>query len=90
MSFENTLKIIKRRRNPESLTTNKELEEIENATKDNQKEARVGKTQKKIGQTVANTKVPLHGNFRVEVKDDDAIRVLGININSMSFWLKDN
>ena len=32
----------------------------------------------------------MHGNLRVEVKDDKAIRVLGVNINIMSFWLKDN
>ena len=35
-------------------------------------------------------KVPLYGNLRVELKNEDAIRVLGININSMSFWPKDN
>ena len=32
----------------------------------------------------------MHGNLRVEVKDDEAIRVLGVNINIISFWLKDN
>ena len=32
----------------------------------------------------------MHGNLGVEVKDDEAIRVLGVNINSMPFWIKDN
>ena len=32
----------------------------------------------------------MHGNLRVETKDDKAIRVLGVNISSISFWLKDN
>ena len=37
------------------------------------------KNEEKIRQTVANTKVPVHGNLTVDVKDDEAI------INSMSF-----
>jgi len=79
-----------RRRNPESEITSKELKEIENAAKDNQKAARAKKSKEKFRQTIANTKVPVHENLRVETKDDKAIRVLGVNINIMSFWLKYN
>ena len=46
--------------------------------------------QEKIRQTVANTKVPVYKNLRVEVKDHEVIRVLGVNIKSVSFWLKNN
>ena len=81
---------MERRRNSESGITNKELEEVKNATKDNPKAAQVKKSEEKIRQTVANTKVPVHGNLRVEVKDDEVIRVPGIKINIMSFRLKDN
>ena len=70
MSFKDTLDTMERRRNPGSEITNKELEEIENAAEDNQKTARAKKSEEKTRQTVANTKVPVHGNLRVEVKDD--------------------
>ena len=85
MSLEDTLDITERRGNPGSEVTNKELEEIENSAKDNHKETRAKKSEEKIRQTVANTKVPVHGYLRVEIKDDEAIRVLGVNINIMSF-----
>ena len=32
----------------------------------------------------------MHGNLRVEEKDEEAIRVLDLNINTLSFWKKDN
>ena len=70
MSFKDTLDTMERRRNPGSEITNKELEEIENAAEDNQKTARAKKSEEKTRQTVANTKVPVYGNLRVEVKDD--------------------
>ena len=41
-------------------------------------------------QTVENTKVPLYINLRVEEKDEEATRVLGLNIDTLSFWQKDN
>ena len=85
MSFEDTVEIMARRRNPESEITNKELEEIENAAKDIQKAARGYKKAEKIRQTVSNTRVPVHGTLRVEGKDNEALRFLGVNINSRSF-----
>ena len=71
------IEIMDRRRNPEFERTNKELKEIENAAKDNQKTAQTKKREEKFRQTITNTKVPMHGNLRVEKKDDKAIRVLG-------------
>ena len=90
MSFEDTVEIMARRRNPESEITNKELKEIENAAEDNQKAAREYKKAEKIRQTVSNTRVLVHVTLRVEGKDDEALRFLGVNINSMSFWQRDN
>ena len=90
LSFEDTVEIMARRRNPESEITNKELEEMENAAEDNQKAARKYKEAEKIRQTLSNTRVPVHGNLRVEEKDNEALRFLGVNINSMSFWQRDN
>ena len=43
MSFADTIKIMNKRRNTESDITNKELEEIKNAAKEQQKVAREGK-----------------------------------------------
>ena len=57
---------------------------------DNKKAARNRRKEEQIRQTVSNTKVPVHGNLRVEEKDDEALRFLGVNINSMSFWQRDN
>ena len=39
---------------------------------------------------MTNTKAPLHGNLRVEEKHEEAVRVLGLNINSLKFWQKEN
>ena len=41
-------------------------------------------------QTVANTKVPLHGDIRLEKKDPEVIRAFSHNINGMNFWLHKN
>ena len=79
-----------KRKNLESEITNKEPKEIENATKDQQKAAQVEKNQTEVRQTVTKMKVSLYGNLRVEVKDEEAIIVLGVDINIMSFWMKDN
>ena len=46
--------------------------------------------QENIRQSIANTKVPLNGNIRVEVKNEKAIRITGVNIDIMSFWLEGN
>ena len=85
MSFEDTVEIMARRRNPEAEITNKELNEIENAAEDNRKAARGHNEAGKIRQTVSNTRVPVHGTLRVEEKDDKGLWFLGVNINSMSF-----
>ena len=47
MSFEDTIEIMNKRRNPESEITNKELEEIENVAEDQQKAAWVKKGRKR-------------------------------------------
>ena len=79
-----------KRKNPESEITNNKLKEIKNANEDQQKSAWVEENQTAIRQTIINTKVPLHGNLRVEVEYEEVVRVLGVDVNSMSFWLKDN
>jgi hypothetical protein len=58
--------------------------------KTKKKAARNCEKEEQIRQTVSNTKVPVHGNLSVEKKDDEALRFLGVNINSMSFWQRDN
>ena len=75
-----------KKRNPQTEITNKELEEIDNEGEDMNKTAKLKQQQAAFKQTVANTKVPVHGNLRVEEKDEEAIRVLGLNINSLLFW----
>jgi hypothetical protein len=40
--------------------------------------------------SVENTKVPIYGNLRVDVKDSDAIRVMSLNINGIHLWKHNN
>ena len=37
-----------------------------------------------------HTIVPIHGNWKVEAKYDEAIRLLSVNVNSMSYCLNKN
>ena len=34
--------------------------------------------------------MPVYGKLRIDVKDCEAVRFLSQNVNSMSFWLRDN
>ena len=40
--------------------------------------------------TVSSTKVPDYGKLRIDEKDSEAIRFMSQNVNSMSYWLRDN
>ena len=40
--------------------------------------------------TISSTKVPVYGKLRIDEKDSEAVRLLSQNVNSMSFWLRDN
>ena len=41
-------------------------------------------------QTIVGTKVPSHGDLRVETKSDDELRFFLHNINGMTYWKKGN
>ena len=79
-----------KRRNPQTEITNKELEEIEEEAVDITRNVDPEKKQAAYTQTVTNTKVYLHGNLRVKEKDEEAVRVLGLIRNSLSFWQKES
>ena len=40
--------------------------------------------------TVSSTKVPIYGKLRIDEKDSESIRFMSQNVNSMSYWLRDN
>ena len=40
--------------------------------------------------TVSSTNVPIYGKLRIDEKDSEAIRFISQNVNSMSYWLRDN
>ena len=48
------------------------------------------KANEEFKRTVANTKVPLHGDIRLEKKDPEVIRAFSHNINGMNFWMHKN
>ena len=77
-------------RNPQSKIKDEELEEIENKGKDKKMRAKLEKQQAAYKQMVTNMKVPLWKKLRIEKKDEESIRVLGLNIDSLSFWQKVN
>ena len=35
-----------------------------------------------------NTKVPIHGTWRMTEREEDDIRFMGANINSLTYWSK--
>ena len=39
---------------------------------------------------MATTKVPIYDNLRVDDKAEVAIRLFSVNVNGMSFWLRNN
>ena len=62
ISFEDTLEIMNRRRNPQTEITSKELKEIENESDNLKRNADLEEEQAAYKQTVTNTRVPLHAN----------------------------
>ena len=90
LSYEESMDLIGKRRNNTDDITEKELEELE-AIQEEEEEAKTReKDTKAFRESVAQTKVPIYGNLRVQEKPDNAIRFFGHNINSMSFWLNYN
>ena len=79
-----------KRRSRQTEITNNELEEIEEESVNLRRNTDLEKEQAVYKQTVIDTNIPLHGNLRVEEKDEEAVRVLGSNINSLSFCQKEN
>ena len=73
-----------KRRNPQTKIVDKELEEIEEKADNLRRNTDLEKKKAAYKQSVTNKKVSLHGNLRVDEKDKEAVRVLGLNINSLS------
>ena len=80
LSFEDTIEIRKQKKESSNQKQGWQGKDV----------SRSRKKQAAYKQTVTNSKVPLYGNLRVEEKDKEAVKVLGLNINSLSFCEKEN
>ena len=94
LSYEETIQLMGRNNRPNEELSAKDLEELEEleglAGCSTGKEDTPTQLQDDYIQQVANTKVPMYGTLQVEKNHDDAIRLFSANMNSMSFWLRDN
>jgi endonuclease/exonuclease/phosphatase family metal-dependent hydrolase len=84
--------LINSRKNENDDPSPRELEDLLDDAKArelerNERRAGLGEELKK---TVGNTKVTTYGNLRVDKKDCDAIRIMSLNINSLSLWKANN
>ena len=66
------------------------LEDIVNDGEHAKEAAKFEEQEKAYRKTLANKKILIYCTPRVNEKEEYALRVIGMNINSMSFWLRDN
>ena len=92
LSYEETIQLMNRRKQKDEDITAQDPEELEDieGIGDEADPTEATQLQEDYTQRVSNTKVPLHGNLHVERKHDEAVRLCSLNINSLSFWLRNN
>ena len=90
LSHEETLHVMNNRSCPHEEIQAAEVETIIAEAGVQQTQSAPTSSEEKYRQTIANTKVPIHGDLRVETKSDDVLRFFSHNINSMSYWLRGN
>ena len=68
--------------------TNAELEEMVGKNLEKQGAEQVEAAEVKEHRTVINTKVPTHGTWRKNEREDEDVTFMGFNINSSAYWSK--
>ena len=84
--------LIKSRKNENDDPTPRELEEMLDDVKDRELERNEKKAglKEELKKTVGNTKVKTYGNLTVDQKGCDSIRIMSLNVNSLSLWRANN
>ena len=70
--------------------TNAELDEMAGKSPEEQGAERVEAAKVKERRTVMNTKVPTHGTWRKNEREDEDVTFMGVNINSLAYWSKES
>ena len=90
LTYEDVAEILKSRgKRPESISE-QELDDINGGKYGKEDQEEKDKEEASYQKTAENTRVPIHGNCKEEAKDDEAIRILSVNVNIMSYWLNNN
>ena len=88
MSSKDVLGTVNLKREGDREHANAELEEMVGKSME-EKEAEQAEVAKvKERRTRMNTKVPTHGTWRMNKRKDKDVTSMGVNINSLSYWLK--
>ena len=90
LRYENTIEILDSRgATTEDITA--DMVQIHTTERDERAAAeQLDKAETAYVRTVSSTKVPIYGKLRIDEKDSEAIRLMSQNVNSMSYWLRDN
>jgi hypothetical protein len=94
LTFEQTIEIMNSRCPQKKITSEEfngpEYQHIRSRLDDVYESQQLDSEDEAVSQTVALTKVPLYGNLQPSQKQEDSIRLLSANINSVSYWRSGN
>ena len=79
--------IMARRKRPLEEPSSHEVEELETSAAPNVERAEAAAEEVEYQEKAEESKVPIHGDLRVNKKEDHTFRFLSININGLRFWL---
>ena len=90
LSYSATMDIMARRKRPLEEPSSHEVEELETSAAPNVERAEAAAEEVEYQEKAEESKVPIHGDLRVNKKEDHTFRFLSININGLRFWLHKN
>ena len=90
MSPNNLLDTMQRKHEGVREYTNAELEKMAGKNSEEQGAERVEVAKVKERRTVMNTKVPTHGTWKKNEREDEDVTFMGVNINSLAYWSKES
>ena len=90
LSYSATMDIMARRKRPLEEPSSHEVEELEHTATANAEVMEAAAEEIKYQAKSKEPKAPIHGDLRVNKKEDYTFRFLLININGLRFWLHKN
>ena len=86
MSPNDLLDTMQRKRESIREYTNAKLEKLVGQNSEEQGAEQVEAAKVKERQTVMNTKIPTHGTWRKNEREDEDVTFMEVNINSLAYW----